>query len=80
MLKLHEKSRSERKLYFRQISDISRALLCIVLQTRNERRLLGYIDQLLIVALEASNQGVGSSTNVPGAHWTGERSETAAKR
>ncbi len=36
---------------FRHFSDISCALLCIVGRNRNERRLLGYIDQLLTVAL-----------------------------
>jgi len=46
---------------FRQISDIGYALLCITRRNRNERRLLGHINQLLKFTVEASNQVVGSS-------------------
>jgi len=49
-------------LRFRQISDISYALLCIVGRNCNERRLLDHIDQLLTVAFVATNQAVGGST------------------
>ena len=38
-------------LHFRQFSDISSALLCIVVRNRNNRRLLAFIDQYLKMAL-----------------------------
>jgi hypothetical protein len=47
---------------FRQISDISCALLCIVGRNRNERRLLGYIYQSLTVDVTVPNlEAAGSN-------------------
>jgi hypothetical protein len=46
---------------FRQISDISYALLCIVGRNCNERHPLGHIIQLLMGVFGASNQAVGSA-------------------
>ena len=45
---------------FRQFSDISCALLCIIGRSRNERRLLGLINQQVIMTLLASNSRVRS--------------------
>ncbi len=42
-------------MLFRQNSDISCALLCIVGRNRNERRLLGYIYQLLTLDVAVPN-------------------------
>jgi len=49
-------------MLFRQISDISCALLCIVGRNRNERRLLGYIYQSLTVDVKVPNlEAAGSN-------------------
>ncbi len=52
---------------FRHFADISYALLCIVGRIRNERRLLGYIDQSLTVAvvLRTERSGVRISPGAP---------------
>ena len=49
-------------MLFRHNSDISCALLCFVGRNRNERRLLGYIYQLLTVDIEVPNlEAAGSN-------------------